>query len=137
MEALEYDYVGLGVGKPSGAASGRSSPVPVGSPASKGSDFFSIQRAGSTVNFLQEQIERASARARESRARVAPRTERALRRESRWESARTSSRLHALGALSLSLSQTPKPYATLTGLQQSDAPRQQDRQEWEDISVHR
>jgi hypothetical protein len=64
MEALEYDYVGLGVGKPSGAASGRSSPVPVGSPVSKGSDFFSIQRAGSTVNFLHQQRESERARAR-------------------------------------------------------------------------
>ena len=69
IEAHEYDYVGLGVGKLGGAASGSSSPVPVGSPVSKGSDFFSIQRAGSTVNFLHLERERASARARENQER--------------------------------------------------------------------
>jgi hypothetical protein len=68
MEAHEYDYVGLGSGKLSGAASGRSSPVPVGSPSSKGSEFFSIQRAGSAVNFLHQERERARVRLkRESR----------------------------------------------------------------------
>ena len=49
-EAQEYDYLET----VSGAASGRSSPVTVcHTPVAKGNDFFTLQRTGSTVSFLQ------------------------------------------------------------------------------------